>query len=128
LECGACVEYSNWLHKESLTIDSLASHFDSGKLDILLLPNSGIEGIVRVFQRNTKEHGGKYDRFNWRKGIYWSKLCASLLRHTYRILAGEFIDPESGEPHVYHIAANAVMLGELMQTHKHLDDISKKEE
>ena len=102
----------------------VADHFDSGKLDILLLPISGIEGICKVFQVNSKEHGGKYNRFNWRKGIAWSKLCASILRHTYRILSGEFIDPESKQPHVYHIAANAVMLGELMQTHPQLNDIT----
>lgn len=64
----------------------------------------------------------KYPNSQWKQGLKWSRVIASLLRHTFKFMAGEDIDPESGCPHVDHIASNAMFLQEYFRTHKEFDD------
>ena len=64
----------------------------------------------------------KYAANNWRKGIAWGRLTAALLRHTTAFMAGEDTDPESGLPHVDHIACCAMFLQEHFRLRKDLDD------
>lgn len=52
----------------------------------------------------------KYAQFNWMKGMNWSVPIACIARHALAIIDGEENDPESGLPHVGHIACNIVML------------------
>jgi hypothetical protein len=48
----------------------------------------------------------KYGPFNFRQNkVCMSTYLAAILRHVYRIIDGEFIDPESGQPHLGHIKA-----------------------
>lgn len=64
----------------------------------------------------------KYPESQWKLGMEWSEVIASLLRHTFKFMAGEDIDKESGLPHVDHIASNAMFLQEYFRTHKKLDN------
>lgn len=52
----------------------------------------------------------KYKDWNWAKGMPWSVPAACAVRHLLAILRGEQNDPESGLPHIGHVASNLVML------------------
>ncbi len=86
-----------------------AKRFDTGKVDFTLIPVDAMEAEARVWE------GGeiKYGRDNWQK--LWGvgtriKVMKSLLRHCFKILQGEDLDEESGQPHAAHIRCNAAML------------------
>ncbi len=49
---------------------------------------------------------------NWRKGFAWTRLIAAAFRHLTAIAKGEDTDPESGEPHVFHLMCMCAFLGE----------------
>jgi hypothetical protein len=86
---------------------------DQGKAPLHMIPEEAIEGMALAFAYGAK----KYDRFNYRNGIHFTRLTDSLGRHSLAFLKGEDVDPESGLPHTYHILANAAMI-EYMRVHK----------
>lgn len=47
---------------------------------------------------------------NWEKGLAWGRLSGALLRHLWAWMRGEERDPESGLPHLAHMACCALML------------------
>lgn len=81
-------------------------------------PECSDSDIAKVFTMGAE----KYDEDNWRKGMNWRKCLASLMRHTNAFNRGEDLDPESGLPHMAHVAVNAMFLLEYMRTNKELDD------
>jgi hypothetical protein len=52
----------------------------------------------------------KYDRFNFLRGYTWSLSVDALYRHFLAFQAGEDRDPESGHPHMAHVAWHACCL------------------
>lgn len=96
---------------------------DSGKPRMELLSPIALEGIARVLAFGAS----KYNDENWRGGMKWKRIVGSLLRHTFKFLGGEDLDPESGLPHVDHIGCNAMFLCEYFRTYKDNDDRYKKE-
>ncbi len=71
--------------------DQLKSRLD-------LLPPDALELVGWVLR-----HGGmKYAPGNWRKCKDPAKYVAPILRHTFKHLAGDFTDLESGLPHLAH--------------------------
>jgi hypothetical protein len=44
----------------------------------------------------------KYDRYNFLKGYRWSLSYDALQRHLHAFWGGEWLDPESGLPHLAH--------------------------
>lgn len=87
--------------------------FDQDKAPLHMIPEVAIEGMALAFAYGAK----KYDRFNYRNGIHYTRLTDSLGRHSLAFLKGEDMDPESGLPHTYHILANAAMI-EYMRVYK----------
>lgn len=53
---------------------------------------------------------GIYGDNNWRRGYDWSLSYAALMRHLSMFLQGEDTDPESGQPHIAHVAWHAMVL------------------
>ncbi len=92
---------------------SQGQKFDQGKAPLHMIPEDAILGMAQAFAYGAQ----KYDRFNYRNGLSYTRLTDSLGRHTLAFLAGEDLDPESGLPHTYHILANAAMI-EYMRVHK----------
>ena len=86
-----------------------ANRFNSGKIDLALLPIPALEEEAKVWMKGEQ----KYGRDNWKK-LWGDKtidvVMASLLRHSFAILKGEERDEESGEYHASHIRCNAAML------------------
>lgn len=85
---------------------SRAKHFDSHKIRYDLIPMAAMRALAAVATYGLR----KYDARNWEKGMAYSKVFGSLLRHVFKWWNGEKDDPESGLPHLYHAAFNLVML------------------
>lgn len=93
--------------------------FDQDKPRMDLLDPSFTIGVAKVLTFGAN----KYEANNWRKGIQFSRLISAIHRHLAAIQQGEFIDPESGEPHVYHIGCNIMFLGWMMENKPELNDL-----
>lgn len=52
----------------------------------------------------------EYGRNNWKNGMEWSRYLDAAMRHGLKILAGEAIDPDSGNRHVAHMLGSIHML------------------
>lgn len=105
--------------KNAIEVDySKGSKYDNGKAPIHMIPEEAILGMAQAFGYGAK----KYDRFNYRKGIEFTRLMDSLMRHLLAFSQGQDNDDESGLPHTYHILANAAMLEFSRLYHPDLDD------
>ncbi|MBN2776817.1 MAG: hypothetical protein JXR36_04200 [Bacteroidales bacterium] len=64
----------------------------------------------------------KYGDDNWKKGMSWKNVIASLKRHLAKFEAGEDYDKESGELHAAHIFCNAMFMLEYYKIYPQGDD------
>jgi hypothetical protein len=81
--------------------------FDNNKPRISLVEPQFIVGLAKILTLGAN----KYGAYNWRKGANdIDRIKDAMLRHTLAYLDGERVDPESGESHLYHIAANLMFL------------------
>ena len=77
--------------------------FDDGKPMWHLLPLEPIKGVVDVMTFGAK----KYAPDNW-KLVEKDRYESAFFRHWYAFKMGEFIDKDSGLPHIYHALCNIV--------------------
>ena len=98
------------------------ARYNDGKPDFSLIPLVTLEDEARVWMYGEK----KYARFNWQKGMKWSVPFACILRHLSAWQAGQDLDPESGLPHLAHVACNLRMLSYYAQHYAEGDDRSPK--
>jgi hypothetical protein len=80
---------------------------DLGKLRWDCLPWPAVEQVVRVLTFGAE----KYSAWSW-PGVPDARrrYFAALIRHAVAWLRGERLDPESGLPHLAHLACNALFL------------------
>lgn len=77
-----------------------------GRKDVELMallrmaPLEFLSDLGRVYDMGAR----KYDEDNWRRGYAWSLTFNAALRHLAAAISGEWLDPESGLPHVCHVA------------------------
>lgn len=88
-----------------------------------LLPTSSLSEIAKVLDFGAK----KYAAHNWRKGMEWSRLIASSLRHITSFNDGEDKDPESGLSHLAHAGCCILFLLEYEAKKLGVDNRYKKE-
>lgn len=77
-----------------------AVKFDSGKVEMHLLPTDAIEEITKVLMFGAN----KYAPNNWKAngGFSYSRVFNSTIRHMFAWWRGEDKDPESGLSHLAH--------------------------
>jgi hypothetical protein len=81
---------------------------NSDKLRYDLIPPLANREYAKVWTQAL----GKYPEGNWEKGMPWTEVIASAMRHLEAIRLGEDIDAESGLLHAAHLQCNAAMLTE----------------
>jgi Domain of unknown function (DUF5664) len=97
-----------------------ASHLDEGKVQLQhILAMPGLDQVALVGEYGFRKYG---DRWNYRKGMPWSKLLGSCSRHLAAFIRGQNLDNESGLPHLAHLAYDCLMLLEYMESHNAQDD------
>jgi hypothetical protein len=99
--------------------DKQALRYNQGKVQWSLVDYKSIEPMVRVLEYGCK----KYAKDNWKKGMPASQIIESMLRHTYKLLEGELVDPESGIEHVGHIQCNAMFLAYVLREKPEYNDL-----
>ena len=94
-------------------------HKDEGKLRLDLVPPEAIEAMASILTYGA----GKYEERNWEKGIAYSRIYASAMRHLLAWWQGKDIDPESGLPAIEHALWNIMALVTYERRRmKHLDN------
>ena len=96
----------------------MATRHNEGKLKWSLVDFDSLSPMVSVLAFGAK----KYEIDNWKKGLYTTEVCESLLRHIFAYLNGEDSDPESELSHIGHIQVNAMFLGYMDKNMKEFDD------
>lgn len=77
------------------------------KTQLVLMPPAAEEMICQVLQSGAD----KYGAWNWRlSGVEAATYISAIKRHLAAIHSGEWNDPESGKPHIAHIAASASIM------------------
>lgn len=95
-----------------------AMRLNEGKLRYDLIPDYPLEQIAKVMTKGAI----KYAPNNWRKGMPWSEVEASLQRHLAAYKAGEDFDSESGLYHMAHVAVNALFIIDYYRSNPKFDD------
>lgn len=87
------------------TISGGVKH-DGGKVMYHLFPLEAFDEINKVLAFGAT----KYAERNWEKGINFSRLFNSTLRHLFSWWRGENLDPETNLSHLAHAATNVIFL------------------
>lgn len=85
---------------------SSAKKSDENKPDLSLLPRNAKEEVAKVFMFGAE----KYGRYNYLKGMDWTRLIAAADRHMTKWNDGETLDEESGLNHLAHAICGLMML------------------
>lgn len=82
--------------------------FDDEKIRLELIEPKFILGIGSILTLGAE----KYGPHNWKQADREDieRIKGALLRHTFAYLDGEILDPESNQPHIYHIGCNLMFL------------------
>ena len=106
-----------------MTTTARALRDNANKLRYDLIPAKANEEYAKVWTVGA----AKYEPRNWEKGMPYTEVIASSMRHLEAIRLGEDIDPETGLLHAAHLMCNAAMLAEFHYTHPEFDDRVKYE-
>lgn len=93
-------------------------HKDEGKLRVELVPMEGVHAAARAMSYGLV----KYPAHNYRLGIAWASIYASIMRHLLLWFWDGRPDEESGLSHLDHAAADVLMLCAIVALHPALDD------
>lgn len=106
--CRSCVDYSRWEPEEDL-MHTQSAKADTGKPRPTLVPTSLIRAVTAIREYGCQKY---HDPENWRK-VEPQRYRDALYRHWLAYLEGEVNDPESGLPHIWHVATNVAFLIEM---------------
>ena len=91
---------------------------DDGKLRYELIPPDALAALAYVYTIGAK----KYDDWNWRKGMSWSRVYGALMRHLIAWQQGETYDRDDGQEHLAAVAWCAFTLMEYERLEVGTDD------
>lgn len=99
--------------EEAKNIDrsKIGLKFDGEKIMYELLPVDALEGVVKILTFGAK----KYAPMNWKMVEPINRYYGALIRHIEAVRKGEWIDEDSGMPHLDHAMCNLVFLRELLK-------------
>lgn len=122
--CAKCGEDWNIEHECASATETKTQgvKFDDGKPKLSLLSTRWLLAVGEVLNYGAK----KYAPDNWRKGMKHRRLIDASLRHLLAYSNGDDVDPESGLPHLAHLACSAMFLYELSLDRPEDDDRWKK--
>ena len=112
------IDQSDILKYHKKIISQEGSRYNEGKLKWSYVSFKALKPMVKVLMFGAE----KYAPFNWTKGLKYTEICESLLRHTHAFLEGEDNDSESKLEHVGHILCNAMFLSYMFLFMKNMDD------
>lgn len=98
----------------------VGQHKDEGKPMVQLIDPKFLLEVGQVMAFGAK----KYAPNNFKKGIEYTRLAGSVLRHVLYFLSGENHDPESGLTHLAHAGASLMMLHWMWSNAAEMDDRS----
>lgn len=84
---------------------------DDGKLLWDRIPFEIIEELAEVFTYGAKKYNEHPDNPNWKKvDDGYNRYFAAMMRHLVEDRKGNYLDDESGLPHMSHVLFNVVAL------------------
>jgi hypothetical protein len=83
-----------------------------------LIPPDPMWDLAEVYGLGSQ----KYADDNWLKGYRWRLSIGALLRHVFKFIAGEYLDLESGKPHLAHAVFHCFALMEFAKLKRGTDD------
>lgn len=86
-----------------------------------LLPAKPLRHIAEVYGKGAE----KYEDRNWERGYRYGLSFGAMQRHAWAFWNGESEDPESGLPHLAHVAWHALTLMEFVERGIGTDDRSR---
>lgn len=89
-----------------MTTENDGLRYNDGKPRWDLMPFDALDVLADHYRKGAE----KYAERNWEKGMSYSSMLASLLRHASAFAQGEDIDPENGSLHSTAMAWNALGL------------------
>ena len=101
---------------------SQGTKFDGDKPRMDLISPIALEELAKVLDFGSK----KYEAWNWSKGISYTRILAATLRHTYKYIMGESIDPETGVSHMASVMCNAMFILHYEKYRPEFDDRNKE--
>lgn len=107
------VEIEKYLKKEAYVKQALSKMEQvdrkdvSGKVDPFHMPWEAIIAYNAISDYGHKKYGNRetWKHSEAKEGI--RRYLAAMVRHAWKIVCGEYVDPESGLPHVYACVWNA---------------------
>lgn len=91
---------------------------DEGKPPLSFISRRANEQEARVLLFGAN----KYARWNWAKGMAWSRLLDAAMRHLAAYSDGEDFDPETGISHLAHVRCCVGFLLDYEVNHPEFDD------
>lgn len=91
---------------------------DAMKPRMSLIPQLAKMDVAKVMTYGAE----KYAAYNWMNGFPFTIISDAIDRHYTAFLCGEDIDPESGLPHLAHLACSAMMALEITKLYPEKDD------
>lgn len=96
----------NEISEATKTLSSSGTKHDQNKPDLALLPSEFNAGVARAFMDGER----KYGRYNYLKGMDWTRLIAAAKRHIDAFQDGEDIAEDSKLNHLWHAGACIAIL------------------
>lgn len=99
------------LRVEEIPVDpeelaSKGTRADKGKPELHMIPTEPLIDLARLFMFGAK----KYSPNNWKRGMDYSRMYNSALRHMFKFWGGENVDPETGIHHLTAATWNMICL------------------
>lgn len=85
-----------------------------------LIPAKPLEHLALVYGKGSE----KYEDRNWEKGYRWGLSYGAMQRHLWAFWGGEYLDSESGLPHLAHAMWHCMTLMQFEEERLGTDDRS----